>query len=764
MDFLANYFDGSFSARQLKTPYLNITAGMLPATSVCGIGHFVTIWPEDMLEKVKNTARASAQTSYSAAAEDDEIDLIEIFTALWRGKWIILAAGVLLTVLGAYYAFRVAVPKYTSTASVVLQVNAEPFVDIESVVSGVSSETSSLNTEIQVIRSRGLIEKLVKQLDLTADPEFNRALIPQSKYSISNLKKQISSLMGSPSKNDGPDLDAQFTSTVTETRSAITASILRSTYVFEISATTTNTAKSQLIANTLANLYIQDQIDTKFLATEKAVTWLSEKVTELEIELRKQEENLKSLRSNTDLIGEEALQALNRQLIDVRDRLVETQADLVLSEARLAKITELQESGDKSSLVNLLGDPSLRQIFNRLTDGSDATEKLFEDRLALLTTRAQNEKLRLEQQIATLSGAVDRQQKSIELQSRDLVELQELERELEATKILYQTFLTRLKETTVQRGLQNADSRVLSEALLGRYVEPKKSLILMLSAVLGLMSGAGFVLFKQFVHSGFRTAEELEEHTGLPILGQIPKMEITRRDQLIDYLNTKSTSAASEAIRNLRTSVLLSDIDTPPQVIMSTSSVPGEGKTTQAISLAHNLSGMGRKVLLVEGDIRRRTFNEYFDGSGKRGGVLTAMTGDAPIEDLIIRDSRMNVDILMGEKSTANAADVFSSAKFKEFIRNAREQYDVVIIDTPPVLVVPDARVIGQSVDAIVFTVAWDRTTKSQITESIRQFATANLSLTGLVLSQVDPKGMRRYGYGGRYGAYAAYGEGYYDT
>ena len=737
---------------------------MLPATSVCGIGHFVTIWPEKMLEKVKNTARASAQTSYSAAAEDDEIDLIEIFTALWRGKWIILAAGVLLTVLGAYYAFRVAVPKYTSTASVVLQVNAEPFVDIESVVSGVSSEASSLNTEIQVIRSRGLIEKLVKQLDLTADPEFNRALIPQSKYSISNLKKQISSLMGSPSKNDGPDLDAQFTSTVTETRSAITASILRSTYVFEISATTTNSAKSQLIANTLANLYIQDQIDTKFLATEKAVTWLSEKVTELEIELRKQEENLKSLRSNTDLIGEDALQALNRQLIDVRDRLVETQADLVLSEARLAKITELQESGDKSSLVNLLGDPSLRQIFNRLTDGSDATEKLFEDRLALLTTRAQNEKLRLEQQIATLSGAVDRQQKSIELQSRDLVELQELERELEATKILYQTFLTRLKETTVQRGLQNADSRVLSEALLGRYVEPKKSLILMLSAVLGLMSGAGFVLFKQFVHSGFRTAEELEEHTGLPILGQIPKMEITRRDQLIDYLNTKSTSAASEAIRNLRTSVLLSDIDTPPQVIMSTSSVPGEGKTTQAISLAHNLSGMGRKVLLVEGDIRRRTFNEYFDGSGKRGGVLTAMTGDAPIEDLIIRDSRMNVDILMGEKSTANAADVFSSAKFKEFIKNAREQYDVVIIDTPPVLVVPDARVIGQSVDAIVFTVAWDRTTKSQITESIRQFATANLSLTGLVLSQVDPKGMRRYGYGGRYGAYAAYGEGYYDT
>jgi capsular exopolysaccharide synthesis family protein len=173
---------------------------------------------------------------------------------------------------------------------------------------------------------------------------------------------------------------------------------------------------------------------------------------------------------------------------------------------------------------------------------------------------------------------------------------------------------------------------------------------------------------------------------------------------------------------------------------------------------------MDKKVLLIEGDIRRRTFNEYLDGSGKRGGILSAMAGNAQLEDLIIRDSRMNVDILMGEKSSVNAADIFASEKFKHFIDDVRSRYDIVIIDTPPVLVVPDARLIGQFVDAIIFTVAWDRTTKAQIAESIRQFATANLSLTGLVLSQIDPKGMRRYGYGGRYGAYAAYGEGYYDT
>ena len=727
-----------------------------------------------MLEKIKNTSRSSDRDGVIKFSDDKEIDFFEVGASLWRGKWIILAMGLLFAMIGGYYAYRVAVPKYTSTASLALQLNVEPLVDIESVVSGVSKEASSLQTELHVIKSRGLIAKLVNELDLLSDPEFNPTLHPEPTISLSKLSSFLTSLIGQSEDEalteaeqtlrDQRQDEAELTATVSLTSSAISASIVRGTYLFRISATSTNRYKSQLMANTLAQLYIDDQVETKFQATEQAVKWLSERVTELEAELRRRENEIKDLRSNTDLINAESLQALNRQLIDVRDRLNETLANIAISEARLAKIQELKDAGDREGLAQQIDDPTLQRILAQINSGNETAVQLFEDRLNLAITREENSKTRLEQQSVALQDAVKRQQELIDVQSADFVKLQELERELEATRILYETFLTRLKEATVQRGLQQADSRILSKAIAGRYVEPQKMRIVLIAAFFGTVLGSAFVLFQQFVHSGFRTAEELEEYTGLPILGQIPKMEITRRDQLIDYLNTKSTSAASEAIRNLRTSVLLSDIDTPPQVIMSTSSVPGEGKTTQAISLAHNLSGMGRKVLLVEGDIRRRTFNEYFDGSGKRGGVLTAMTGETPIEDLIIRDSRMNVDILMGEKSSANAADIFSSAKFKEFIQNARDHYDIVIIDTPPVLVVPDARVIGQSVDAIIFTVAWDRTSKSQITESIRQFSTANLHLTGLVLSQVDPKGMRRYGYGGRYGAYAAYGEGYYDA
>ncbi|TQE98330.1 MAG: polysaccharide biosynthesis tyrosine autokinase, partial [Spiribacter salinus] len=323
--------------------------------------------------------------------------------------------------------------------------------------------------------------------------------------------------------------------------------------------------------------------------------------------------------------------------------------------------------------------------------------------------------------------------------------------------------LTRLKETTVQRGLNQADSRIISEGIIGEKVAPRTTLIAALSLVLGGMVGMAIVLIRQYMHNGFRSAEELEGATGLPVLGQIPKMPFKAREGLIGYLHDKPTSAAAEAVRNLRTSLLLSDIDNPPQVIMSTSSLPGEGKTTHSIALAQNLVGLNKKVLLIEGDIRRRTLNKYFDDVSE-GGILTALSGDKPLNELVLHDDRIGADVLMGEESRVNAADLFSSDRFRDFLDHVRHTYDYVIIDTPPVLVVPDSRVIGQYVDAILFSVAWDRTNRAQVMSALRELESAKLRVTGVVLAQIDPKGMRRYGYGDAHGAYGAYGKGYYDA
>jgi Mrp family chromosome partitioning ATPase len=168
-------------------------------------------------------------------------------------------------------------------------------------------------------------------------------------------------------------------------------------------------------------------------------------------------------------------------------------------------------------------------------------------------------------------------------------------------------------------------------------------------------------------------------------------------------------------------------------------------------------------VLLIQGDIRRRTLAQYFDHVPK-DGILTALSGEVPLNEVVFHDDQLGADVLMGEKSHANAADLLSSDRFSTFLDRAREAYEFVIIDTPPVLVVSDARVIGQHDDAILFSVAWDRTQRGQVIAALREFESVNLRVTGIALGQIDAKGMRRYGYGGKYGAYGAYGKGYYNA
>lgn len=702
----------------------------------------------------------------ASGPREGEIDLGELLRVFWRGKLLILVCAIVAMLLGGFYAFRVAQPRYAATTTLALQVRDQQVVDLESVISGVSTEQAAMNTEIEVIRSRGLLETLVEDLELTADPEFNAELRRVPAWSPAGLKALIRSYVGTPEQDAAaltaaPKEQMVLNATVDAVRDALSVTARRQTYLFSIQVRTTSPDKSARIVNRLAELYLEDQIAVKFQATEDAIAWLSGRVGDLEAELKEKEDAIKDLRSATSLISAEALEAQNRQAKEVRDRLMQTGADAEAARERVAQLEALRAAGDVAAMVDAVNDPTLARLAGRMDDDPDA-RALFDSRFELLLQRERSVVERAESQRAALQQSLDRLQAQIADQTADLTTLQQMTREAEATRVLYETFLTRLKETSVQIGLQQADSRILSAATPGRYVEPRKSMIMALSLVLGAMVGMAVLLARQFMHDGFRTAQDLEQFTGLTVLGQVPKIPIRKRKGLVEYFRDSPTSAAAEAIRNLRTSVLLSDVDNPPQIIMSTSTIPGEGKTTQAIALAQNLSGLGKKVLLVEGDIRRRTFTQYF--KGKPGtGLVSVIAGEKTLEDSVTHDARLDVDVLMGEKTTINAADLFSSDKFRAFLDHARASYDYVIIDTPPVLVVPDARVIGGMVDAIIYTVRWDSTAKSQVRDGLRQLASVNLDVAGLVMSQIDPKGMRRYGYGGRHGAYAQYGSRYYD-
>ena len=247
-------------------------------------------------------------------------------------------------------------------------------------------------------------------------------------------------------------------------------------------------------------------------------------------------------------------------------------------------------------------------------------------------------------------------------------------------------------------------------------------------------------------------------------MGQVPRLPTSKRQDALQYLREKPVSAAAEAIRNLRTSVMLSNVDRPPQVIMLTSSIPGEGKTTMALALTQSFASLNKRTLLIEGDLRRLVFSEYFSASDYNQGLVSVLAGETKLADATRHIDEVGTDILLGEKFEANVADLFSSERFAQLISEARAKYDVIVIDTPPVLVVPEARTIAGQADALLFAVHWDSTDQSQVAEGLRMLESVGQRPTGLVLNQIDMKGMKRYGYGGQYGAYAQYGQQYYNN
>ena len=693
--------------------------------------------------------------------DDDLIDLKALGGVIWRGKALVGIITAAAIVLGGIYAYGLATPMYRSGAVVMLQTDQGKVVDLESAVTGLSNDASVINSETEVLLSRNLIGKVVDALDLTKDPEFNAALRTPSL--MARVKGGLKAMLGGG--GSGPALPEDVAaerlrqSVISAVIGHIAIQNIPKSLVFQITVTTTDPEKSARIADTLSNQYILNQLEVKFDATEQATSWLTDRVAKLRADLETAEARVASFSSGTELINADTLAALERQLKETRDRI--TSAENSANEAA-ARANTLQAATTPQAQAEAAQDVQLTQLLAQIDQpgGGEA----FAARLSQVTSRAQLDASRTAAQLTALTNSRDTLQAQIDRQGADLIQLQQLTREAEASRMLYEYFLTRLKETAAQQGIQQADSRILSTAVVPNApAAPKKSLILAMSGLLGLMIGIGSVLFLEFRKKTFRTARDLERLTGYTVLGQIPLIPGEKRSDALDYLAAKPTSAAAEAIRNLRTSVLLANLDNPPQVIVVSSSIPGEGKTVLSLALAQNFIGMGKKVLLIEGDIRRRVFSQYLDVDGKKG-LISVLAGTASLDEARIRDLRVGADILIGEKSDTNAADIFSSSTFAAFIAEMRKSYDQIIIDTPPVLVVPDARVIAQQADALIVTVRWDSTTKSQVADALQMFESVNLRVSGLALNQISAKGMKRYGYGDKYGAYSGYGANYYTN
>jgi len=676
--------------------------------------------------------------------QNDALDLPRLFGTLWRGKWVVLAATAASFFLALYFALVLATPMYPARATIALQDGNQSIIgDIESIFAGGGADATSMNTELEVIRSRQLVGQLVDDLQLVSDPEFNPAL---------DAPSWIGGLVQRLRQDSGEHAPETLRNAVIDSvTSEIRVSGIRLSSAFTVSMETTSPEKSARIVNRLAELYIENQIIRKLEAATQAISFLSDRTSELALSVEDLEQQLAQRSEIGQTTSPEIIQVLTQQLGDLRQRI---DAEHRQNEDRVELAHALRSAAttdDRLRIALTSGEVEL----SRLAQGADRSESAlqgFDAAIEVFLSGLDRDVLRATQQVEALEASAATLSSRIARQAQSLIELQQLEREASAARLLYETFLTRLQEASVQQGLETADARILSEAVPRPASSPRVGLIVAMALTLGAMTGSLIVLAAENRFAGIRTRDDLKDTAQLPVFATLPRLPVTSRDQVLACLKDNPTSLFSEAVRDLRTSVLLSSSRSAPQVILLTSSVPAEGKTTLAIALSRSLQSLeGKRVLLLEADLRRKTLQSYVDRN-PGASLIDVLSGRVSIEECRPYDADFGVDVLSGGKAQINAADLFSSPRFNTLMERLRQSYDHIVIDSPPVLAVPDARAIAQHADVTVFVARWSSTTRLQIRQGLDMLKTVGHPADGVVLSQIDLRRMKSYGYSGQYG------------
>lgn len=365
--------------------------------------------------------------------------------------------------------------------------------------------------------------------------------------------------------------------------------------------------------------------------------------------------------------------------------------------------------------------------------------------------------LRNEVQVAlarerSLQNSLNRLEARVAQLNTSEVQLRALEREASANRTLYETFLARFKETTQQDDIEQADARVISHAdIPGGPSFPRKRLILIAAFAGSMLLGVVLVLMIEQLDHGFRSMTDVETAMGVPALGLLPMISGIRTMMVAepyDYVIDKPNSAYGEAVRSLFTGVLLSNVDTPPRSVLITSSLPGEGKTSLSISLARMMALQGRKkVVLVDADLRRPQVHRKLGLPGGPG-LIEYLLGEASLEQILHRDERTDMIVITAGRSATNPTDILSSEQMKTLLSRLAQVNDLVVVDSPPVLAVSDARVLSRLTDKTVYMVRWAETRREIAMLGIKQMLDIGSDVAGVTLSMVNVAKHARYGYG----------------
>lgn len=720
------------------------------------------------------------------AALGQQLDLRRLYMAFRRRIRLfgaVAAAVLLATILITLHA----TPKYTGTANVMLDPRKEQVTNVQDVLSGLPADSSVVDTEVEVLKSRHLAERVVKALNLENDPEFNAAV--RKPTGLGAVIASVTSFLGAatPDQVKLSPIEAQKQHERVVDAVLHNLSIKRAglTYVIDVSFESTNAAKAATIANKFSELYLLEQLEAKFEATQQATKWLNDRLGELRGQVLSDEAAVQQYKIANNLLSasgtsltEAEISNYNQSLAQAKAQVAEDQARLDTAKRQLAngstgddvgealnspvimqlRAQRAQVSGQVADLAGRYGErhPEMLKAKRQLSDIDSQIQAEIKRIISNLEAKVQVSR----QRAAAIGGSLGGAKGALETNNRATVKLNELERTAEASRTLYESYLNRYKETSTQQGIEQSDARVVSKAKIPTsQSSPKVALNLALGVLLALGAGVGAAAIAEMLDAGLATAEDVERRLETSYLGSIPHLaSVAEGDPMspIDYVVAKPLSSFSEAFRNLRTSILYSRLGEPVTVVAITSSLPGEGKTTTSICLGRACALQGQRVIIVDCDLRRRTVNRLLQNDPKLG-LLEVLSGEATLQQAVTIDKDSGVHVLPLAKSAFTPKDVFGSSAMDRLISDLRGKYDLVILDTAPVLPVADTRVLAPKADAVVFLSRWRKTPQHAIEAAFRLLKGTGAHLGGVALTQVDMKQQTKYGYGDPGYYYAEY-------
>ena len=735
-----------------------------------------------------------------SASRDDAGWVRGFFERLRRGKSIILAVTALGTLAALLFVWQ-ATPRYTAKATILVGVPKQHVVDVEEVLQGIRTDRATLESEIEVLTSRSLVAKVVDQLGLVDEPAYNPRLRPPRRSFVAMLNplnwipgEWRTALAGADAEAKEPASEEERAQRV---RRRVTGAVMGSvsariegrSRVIALTARSTDPNLAAAVANTLSELYLVEQLETKFEATQRAADWLNTRVDDLREQVEASERAVEDYRRLHGLVRSDDTTVADQQMSGATNQLIAARAKTAEAEARLRQIRSLLEGGGAESASDVLASPVVQKLREQETTVARRVAEMGEVYGSLhpnmINVRAELEEVRvkLEAEVEKIVRSLENELEVARIRERTLESdlerlkseaerfnaaqgrLRVLEREAAANRTLFDTFLGRWKETGRQDEIQYADARILSQAVVPRAPSsPRTFQILVATVAFSLFVGIVLVYLIEHLDNGFRGAGQVERLTGLGVLAVVPKAGSSDGGQVpVDYLLTKPTSAFAEALRTLNTSLSLTAGEDGGRVILVASSVPEEGKTTVAVGLARVLAKAGSRTLLIDADLRRNQVADVLHlrskGRGLSDYLVSEVDGAAALTTFVQRDEKGDVDVIVsGTTPASSSVDMLRSQRARDLIAVSRDSYDYIIIDSPPTQLLSDSRVLASIADRVVFVIRWASVRREVAQSGLEQLAKVDSDIAGVVLNAVDARKSARYGH---YSYGYAYGYGY---